>query len=85
VNGLDLSELQGAAILAFTVPWAVAINTWGLYMILTGKDTSPSKAVDSAEERRDMRWFYWPLSVTFIVTTVFIVVAFLNGDGSWFK
>jgi hypothetical protein len=84
VNRLVL-ELSGAAILAFAVPWAIAVNILGVYIIVTGKDTNTSKAIDSAEKRRDMRWFYWPLSVAFIVTTVFIVVTFLNGDGSWFN
>jgi hypothetical protein len=84
VNGF-VSELSGAAILAFALPWAVAVNTWGLYMIFTGKDTNSSKAVDSAEERRDMRWFVWPLSGSFVLTTVCIIVTFLSGDGSWFN
>jgi hypothetical protein len=84
MSGL-VAELSGAATLAFAVPWAVAVNTWGVHLIVTGKDADPSKTMDSAEETRDMRWFVWPLSATFVLTTVCIIVTFLSGDGSWFN
>jgi hypothetical protein len=77
-------ELWGAAMYALAYPWAVAVLTWGVYMSLTGKDTNGSTVRDSAQERREWRWFLWPLAVSFFVTVVIIGAVFLNGDGYWF-
>ena len=85
--GLDLTELRGAAIFALAFPLSVSgvgIVTRVFYMILTGKGVNASKVRDSAEERRERQWLLWPLVVSFLVIVVFIVAAFLNGDGYWF-
>jgi hypothetical protein len=87
VIGLDLTELRGAAIFALAFPLSVGgvgIVTRVFYMILTGKGVNASKVRDSAEERRERQWLLWPLVVSFLVIVVFIVAAFLNGDGYWF-
>lgn len=86
MNGRDLSELWGAAMFAVVIPWAIAVNAYGVYMLLTGKDTkTPSQARDSAEVRHEWRWFLLPLTVTFVASVGFIIYAFMTGDGSWFK